>query len=64
MKIIVNGEQSEISNTNLVDCLQELNPTEPFAIALNEQFVAKSDYKRITIHEGDALEILSPMSGG
>lgn len=36
----------------------------PFAIAINEHFVAKSQYPTTPLKDGDRIEILSPMQGG
>lgn len=36
----------------------------PFALAINQQFVPKSDYQTRLLCAGDAVEIVSPMQGG
>lgn len=38
------------------------NPT--FAIALNGEFVPRTQYVEVTLKEGDALDIVSPVGGG
>ena len=34
------------------------------AVALNTQFVPKSQYASQALHEGDRLEVISPVTGG
>ncbi len=65
MKIIVNGEESSVEqNTLLQNLLDQRQPTAPFAIAINDQFITRDRYADITLHESDQIEIVSPMSGG
>ncbi len=64
MNILINGEPKEISVSSLCDLITQESPSLPFAIAVNDQFVAKSDYAVTSLSEGDRVEILSPMSGG
>lgn len=37
---------------------------EPFAVALNGEFVPRSRYCEVTLRQGDALDIVSPVGGG
>lgn len=64
--IKVNGETQEISNhETLADLLQSLALTpNTFAIAVNGEFIAKSNYQHTIISENDAIEVVSAMQGG
>jgi sulfur carrier protein len=35
-----------------------------YAVSLNRKFIAKSNYSSILLHEGDHIELISPMQGG
>ena len=64
MNIVINGEPKEVTAPSLHVLIAQESPSLPFAIAVNDQFVAKSDYAATILSEGDRVEILSPMSGG
>lgn len=36
----------------------------PFAVALNLQFVPRPQYGSTPLHDGDRLEIITPITGG
>ena len=38
--------------------------TQSFVIALNQNFVPRSQYQEIRLQDSDAIELLSPMAGG
>jgi sulfur carrier protein len=64
-EITVNGELKQISETNLQAFLQQFTaPDAAFAVAINQNFVPRSDYAKTELKTGDQLEILSPMQGG
>ncbi len=64
MKVFVNSEEKEIAVDALQAFLQQECPAQPFAIAVNDQFIAKTQYEKTALNDGDRIEILSPMSGG
>ncbi|UQB42146.1 sulfur carrier protein ThiS [Thiomicrospira microaerophila] len=64
MIVIINGEPRDTIATNLAGLLVELKIEGAFALALNENFVPKSQYANTTIHENDRIEIVAPMQGG
>lgn len=35
-----------------------------FAVAINRQFVPRIDYIKTILHEGDVIDIITPMQGG
>jgi sulfur carrier protein len=65
IEITVNGEQKQISQTNLQAFLAEFIHSEAsFAVAINQHFIPRSDYAITELKSGDDIEILSPMQGG
>lgn len=35
-----------------------------FAVAINKQFIPRTNYAEISLNEGDCVEVVSPMQGG
>ncbi|TDQ67148.1 sulfur carrier protein [Maritalea mobilis] len=65
MRILVNGEATEIQASNIAAVLDELlYEGEALATALNGQFVAREQRQETALQAGDQLEILAPMQGG
>lgn len=69
MNITINGERTElIKNTRLIDALnlflsssqQEMS----FAVAVNSDFISKSQYVTTTLIDGDSVDVLFPIYGG
>lgn len=66
MKLFVNGEAREMPDkTRLTELIKStVNEKLPFAIAVNGDFVARSDYENICLNETDEIDIVSPVGGG
>ncbi|SFR56101.1 sulfur carrier protein ThiS [Thiomicrospira sp. ALE5] len=64
MIVIINGEPRDTIANNLAGLVMELKIEGAFALALNENFVPKSQYANTTIQENDRIEIVAPMQGG
>lgn len=65
MFVIVNGERTETRATHLPDLLIELaHQGTHLAIAVNEEVVPRASWANQALHEGDAIEILTPRQGG
>lgn len=72
MHIVLNGKAVEIPQPdNLQDFFDSLNRNDAaiilpkqFAVALNTQFIPRSQYADTALQEGDDLELLVPMQGG
>lgn len=65
MKIFVNHQPTEIVEPIPVSTLvEQLQPTKPFAIAVNLQFLARPLYASTWVQENDRIEIISPVTGG
>lgn len=65
MQIFINQTLQLVpENCSLIDALNSVNATPPFAIALNQQFIPKNEYSSVTLQEKDQIEIISPITGG
>lgn len=65
MKLIVNGEPTEIRADTLAGLLAELDYEGGWlATALNGEVVPAARRTACPLAEGDRIEILSPMKGG
>ena len=64
MKILLNDQPSETAAKDLAGLVVELKIEGAFALALNENFVPKSQYADTLINENDRIEIVAPMQGG
>lgn len=65
MKVTINGENFElVHSANLTQALREFAVKEPFAVAVNGQFIPRSQCDTHLLNEGDSIELLSPIQGG
>jgi sulfur carrier protein len=65
MRVIVNGEQREISSVSVGALLSELEyEGTHFAIALNFDVLPKSRWAETSLKTGDEIEIITPRQGG
>ncbi|EJF81574.1 Thiamine biosynthesis protein ThiS [Candidatus Bartonella washoeensis] len=65
MQIFVNGETIQTAVTTLNLLLEELGYEGNWlAIAVNAEVVPLDARSQFVLHEGDKIEILSPMQGG
>ncbi|WP_096085277.1 sulfur carrier protein ThiS [Agaribacterium haliotis] len=65
MKVLVNDKAHQLSSNKLTELINDLVKGDaPFAIAVNAQFIPRSNYDTIELQDGDSVEILSPMQGG
>ncbi len=67
--ILVNGEPTQIPDAVTLQAWldQQLAAgrlREPFAIALNGEFLARARYGEVSFHSGDTLDIVAPVGGG
>ena len=66
-KIIINGEQQDISLPLNVAQLLQLNQVEQpemVSVQVNEEFADRGDWEKIQIKEGDEVDFLYFMGGG
>jgi sulfur carrier protein len=65
MRVIVNGEQRDISSDSVDALLAELEyEGTHFAIAVNYDVLPKSRWAETRIQAGDEIEIITPRQGG
>ena len=66
-KIIVNGEQQDVSlPLNVAQLLQvnQVEQPEMVSVQVNEEFADRGDWEKIQIKEGDEVDFLYFMGGG
>lgn len=65
MNIVINGEPHHYpQKISLATLIAQMQPETPFAVALNTQFIAKSDYDKTMLCDQDQIEIVRPVAGG
>jgi sulfur carrier protein len=65
MTITLNGKPHPLDDRiRLDELLASLGFTSGFAVALNREFVPRSEYGRTSLQAGDELEVLTPRQGG
>jgi len=66
MKIQLNGEIKTFDNSaSLKDLiLKNVDTSQPYSMALNGEFIPRSEYADIDLNEGDKIDIVSPIGGG
>lgn len=65
MKVFVNTKEIEVLETaTLPDALEKFCAIPPFAVMVNEEFVAKSQQENFVLSEHDKIEVLSAIQGG
>ena len=65
MRVIVNQIEHEVPQGSLVSqVLQQVQAKPPFAVAVNLQFLPKTQYTEYTLQENDQIEVIAPVTGG
>jgi sulfur carrier protein len=65
MRVIVNGEQTEVQASDLTALLTEMDYEHTqLAIAVNQQVVPRARWSDTAIKSGDQIEIITPRQGG
>ncbi len=65
MQILINQIPREWpEGTTLAQALQVMAFAPPFAVAINLQFVPKTQYAHTALNAGDQIEVISPITGG
>ncbi len=65
MEIMINGQRVTLeAPLNLPELLAQQGFHGSFALAINGEFVPKHEYASTPLNEGDALDVLAPISGG
>lgn len=64
MRYLINGEAFESNSVELVEVIEQWGAVPPFALAVNQCFVARSAWPKIQLNEEDCIDIVQPIQGG
>ncbi|MCH2111113.1 MAG: sulfur carrier protein ThiS [Polyangiaceae bacterium] len=65
MKLVVNGEETEVSGPcTVVDLLKQLGLNGPVAVECNREIVPRSEHGQFELSAGDTLELVHFVGGG
>jgi sulfur carrier protein len=64
MKLNYNGETLMATTCSLLDLLEAQKAKAPYAVAINGQFVPRSQLSAVELKEGDSIDVMSPIQGG
>ena len=65
MRVMINQVEYLLpEGAKLEHALEALQTQPPFAVAINLQFIPKSNYGQCALAENDQIEIISPVTGG
>ena len=65
MRVIVNGEHTEVEAATVAALLAELDYAgDHYAVAVNFDVLPKARWSEAPIKSGDEIEIISPRQGG
>lgn len=63
--VTLNGQRLSLqAGATLADAALASGVQAPFAAAVNLQFVPRSQYPNTALHDGDQIELISPVTGG
>ena len=64
MNINLNGQATQFDGQTLADLINTHTPAQPFAVAVNTEFVPKPRYAEHKLQEGDLIDIVRRVVGG
>ena len=66
LRVTLNGQPAELDEATALDQALVLWGHEggKFAVAVNGDFIPRSQYDQFTLQGGESIEVLSPMQGG
>lgn len=65
VEVSLNGERVELADTRLAEAMQAWNYRScKCAVAINGEFVPRSDYDKIYLQSGDQVDVVAPVGGG
>jgi sulfur carrier protein len=65
MRVIVNQAPYEIPSQSVIsDALALIAAKPPYAVAVNMNFVPKTQYSQFILNENDQIEVIAPVTGG
>lgn len=62
LSIWLNGARVTLSSPALSAVLVQFTP--PYAVAINSEFISRQFYSSTQLHNGDKVDIVSPIAGG
>jgi sulfur carrier protein len=65
MRVLINHTPHELPvGATVADAAQAVGAKPPYAVAVNLQFVPKTQHASTTLQPNDAVEIIAPVTGG
>ena len=65
MRVIVNQIEHELPSQSVIsDVLSLIEAKPPYAVAVNLNFVPKTQHGKFLLNENDQIEIIAPVTGG
>ena len=65
MKVLINDTPHELApDARLPDALQAIQAVPPYAVAVNREFVPRSQYAERVLQADDRIEVIRPVTGG
>jgi sulfur carrier protein len=65
MNVLINDTPHELApDARLPDALQAIQAVPPFAVAVNREFVPRSQYPARLLRDNDRIEVIRPVTGG
>jgi sulfur carrier protein len=65
VKVHINNQPHELpSGATLADAVAVLQPSAPFAAAVNMNFVPNTRYHDTPLREDDRIDVIAPVTGG
>ncbi|MCF2972542.1 sulfur carrier protein ThiS [Synechococcus sp. Nb3U1] len=65
MRVLINQKPCELPDgITLAEAVALIEVSNPFAVAVNLNFVPRTQYAQTALQEGDQLEIITPAAGG
>lgn len=66
ISITINAQPIDLpeNHSTLMHAIEKWGARPPFAVAVNTQFVPRAEYQNHILKSGDAVEIISPVTGG
>ena len=65
MHITINQHSHTLRDGATVrDALASIGASPPFAVAVNTTFVPSAEHAHHRLHDGDSVEVISPVTGG
>ncbi|MBU3554686.1 MULTISPECIES: sulfur carrier protein ThiS [Polynucleobacter] len=65
MRVIVNQVEYELPAQSMIsDVLSLIDARPPYAVAVNLNFVPKTQHREFLLNENDQVEVIAPVTGG